>query len=369
MLKLTNLIILFSLLFCSKKSVNISENSNFIIDSLDVSDIRQVQESSNNQELIILRKKTPSFLIYNVNNQNTISNRSFTLWNDSLYDKKYNFYFHSYDSIFLIPESTNELYLLNLKSGSLKSVFYSLSNFDFNDNFTFSASFCPIRKVGNNIYVQTIRTDISVRTDSERELYYRTKPDMAISIQKPFETKLTAQWPEEFNGKMNYRDYYIYSALNTHTKDLVYGFRSVGKLLKLNEENKISKKNITSRYHSDPKIYPNDSVGNFAFLKRYIIEEPRYDKILYNKFYNLYFRIYIHRINFYNEDGYLNEFEDKPFSLIVFDENLNFLNEFIFDQKKYLYYHCFTKDDKIYLLNRENKPNSVTYSAFKIVYK
>lgn len=110
-------------------------------------------------------------------------------------------------------------------------------------------------------------------------------------------------------------------------------------------------------------------MGNFAFLKRYIIEEPRYDKILYNKFYNLYFRIYIHRINFYNEDGYLNEFEDKPFSLIVFDENLNFLNEFIFDQKKYLYYHCFTKDDKIYLLNRENKPNSVTYSAFKIVYK
>lgn len=354
---------------CKQQNIAILQYTNdILIDSISSENIRQIQcaQINNSNYLLILHKEKPEILFFHLDSLKIEKTIQFSIPDDSLYEKKYQFYFHTIDSIFLVALSTQSIYHFNALAHFVNPLPMPSMHKLFNGHFSFMPAVSGIRKINTYLHLQIIRTDISIRTIEERSHYYQTPPCVLFPLDTFSEPVLSGSWPESFSKGSNFRDFYTYTAYDKNAHALLYGYRSTPVMHIFSEKGIEKQIQIKSRYHTEPQEFPDSTSEDYTWLKKYHIEQPRYERLLKNESNNLFFRIYLHKIHYKNEKGYIHVFEDKPFSVIMLDNNYNIINEVLFDAEKYLHYHCFTYSNYLCFLKRDESSDRIQYARFTI---
>jgi hypothetical protein len=126
------------------------------------------------------------------------------------------------------------------------------------------------------------------------------------------------------------------------------------------QEHFIKKINLPSEYWKQPKPFPSDSIRNYYFLKKYLREETRYDRIVFDKYRNLYYRLVSVSSKFINDDGTLNSMND--WSCMVLDSNFKIIDEIFFSVEDYFSYYFYPVPEGI--LIGDSKRASAEKSKF-----
>jgi hypothetical protein len=188
---------------------------------------------------------------------------------------------------------------------------------------------------GKFIYATCARLDVVVNNVPSRQIYFRTPPDMQIPIDEGAAVNCGA-WPAEYKTGDNYRDYYPQRCINSKGQ-VVCAFEACDSIFVLEKGRLVSTHAAMSRYITPRSAFPDDSTGHFDYLERFDIEQPRYHQLSYDPFRHLYYRVVHHACIYANENGItVNEYFDKPWSVMVLDEAFNVLSEIRFDPKLYL---------------------------------
>lgn len=119
------------------------------------------------------------------------------------------------------------------------------------------------------------------------------------------------------------------------------------------------------------KPFGGDVMNNLDNI-RYESEEPLYLKIMYDRYRNLYYRIALHRQKFEGPDGTNLALHQKPWSIMVFDENFQKLDEQDFEAKQFFPKDVFVGKQGLYVSNAKvpdsnGRPSfNLSFSLFRI---
>lgn len=265
------------------------------------------------------------------------------------------FYFHNSDSIFLISaENIRKIYLIN-EHGELQKKWdiklpeslrdYWLSVellFNFNYNEKFKTVYFWLYPSGADYYntehyVNTRVGEYSLAGDSLRtwdgypcEMYSNQKiydsdayinayffEDKMVTYFLPLNeiriTDLSTKLVSQFSVKSNF------------APEIITPYGTAGKPIKDIEREKI-----------------------------YDTENPFYVKMVSNQDGTLHYRILKKGVPARYNDGRMRSFHDRPFSIMVLNENFDILKEVEFDGGTYDFFQCFAIDDKFYLSLNNN---------------
>jgi hypothetical protein len=145
--------------------------------------------------------------------------------------------------------------------------------------------------------------------------------------------------------------------------DSIYFVNEVGEITKKPAGSKFfSEQEITFLSHSDSSIYVRD-------LYQYQLENFEYGDIIFDPYRKIYLRLCFRKLPFKNKSGKVNFWEEKPLSILIFDQNFNFLDELVWEGvqpiKRNLY---FISPEGIWFALPSEKSslemNSVTFSLF-----
>lgn len=146
------------------------------------------------------------------------------------------------------------------------------------------------------------------------------------------------------------------------------GFAASDSLFVMENGRVISSYSCKSRYMTQRHPYPDDSLGHFSYLEQYDVVEPRYRFLIYDPYRKYYYRIVHHTLPYEQPGGMtVNDYLDKPWSLMILNENFEILDEVIFDPKKFKP-RVFPAKDGLLILNREENSSNlpVKFTLFRI---
>ncbi len=136
----------------------------------------------------------------------------------------------------------------------------------------------------------------------------------------------------EFLSSLKYRNPYHYFCVNDSM--VVFSYPETGTLYQHNyKTGHYSSTEHSSRYIDSIRPIPDSAKNNFAFINNYGKTEPRYLNVAFDAKRNLYYRSVKHRSEeIPSADGlHKANIPRARHSLMVFDDNLNLLDEFMLD--------------------------------------
>jgi len=86
-----------------------------------------------------------------------------------------------------------------------------------------------------------------------------------------------------------------------------------------------------------------------------MVERMFYGAVLHDPFRRVYYRMVLHGLPYKNPDGSINRLEDKPFSVLVMDEQFNVLGEQLFEGGRYAFRCWFVHPDGLFISNANNR--------------
>lgn len=242
------------------------------------------------------------------------------------------------DSILACPMSAGKsLFLFNGKGELQKTISSAVPLRDgINDYVLQALPQSPMLFDGNTILAVCTRLDVVLRSPEARKKYFSTPPYILLATGTNGKSLNAGYWPEDYREGASFRDFYPQHCVNGR-KQIVFGFAASDSLFVM-ENGKITASYLCkSKYMTERHPYPDDSIGHFSFLNRYEINEPRYLSLVYDPFRNCYYRLVHHAMRFENENGMtVNSFLDKPWSLMVLDENFRIIGEKQMDAERFL---------------------------------
>ncbi len=273
---------------------------------------------------------------------------------DSLRTSRLAVYPAGRDSILVIRQESRDLWLFDGKGALVRSLSATGKLTDGSSDYVLiGMPQSPVLSDGKTIYAACTRMDVVVRTPEARKTYFTTPPDIAFTGDAQSNTGV---WPAEYRSGENFRDYYPQRCINGKGQ-LVYGFAASDSLFVMENGKIVSQHFCKSRHMTERHAFPDDSTGHFEYLDRYLVNEPRYRYLVYDPYRNLYYRVVHHAIAYEKEGGMMkNDYLDKPWSLMILDENFSVLSETNFDPAQFLP-GVYAVKDGILLVQRKTKNN------------
>lgn len=278
--------------------------------------------------------------------------------------KSYSFPFYNpncrviYNSI---KKENNDLYLVSTDNkisvyceGKNKSeIVFDLMNLE---QFHKSGMTVEWKKSGSNQYVN-VPNDI---------LYFRVNQN--YNDKKGKYSKMDANFPAfakynlktndlQFFGKLPYFEVYQQYGFLSYYFDLFKGDTIItcssieGSIEIINTiSGQITKKFAKSSFDTKPiqKIkYPKDKRDINNLKMNHFLVSPHYEPLFFNPYTNLYYRIFHPRMNELNDEGLMNTNQDKICVLMVFNNNLEIIDEEILPIKGNLILNLYPSHDGI----------------------
>jgi|GEM_PF-6735548 len=276
------------------------------------------------------------------------------------------FYFHNMDSIFLLSVENNRIYLMD-SQGRLNNTFNlndASQNFQ-GENF-FSISYESRRNIfldkkNNYLYLRSVPPN---DWHSEREFYkkpiisiYDIETDKFIKIIGEFpkhfsESKLYFPSDNQFSFIIDFENGFYY--LSHRREHSIYKYDLfTDKLIK-----KISAK---STYLDDFDLIPRNV--DVQKMVNSLTKDGTYTNFLHNPFKNQYYRIVTHNQELINPNsGKLNHpINNRPFSIIVFDENLEVIGESLFENVPFNYLNLAPHKDGILTFYKDENNEDINH--------
>lgn len=185
---------------------------------------------------------------------------------------------------------------------------------------------------------------------------------------------LTAKFPKTMDdGKDRFGYYPNFTIVDNM---LICSFATDHRLYFYNLEGKlISSKECKSKYISKFPITDLTKFNDRAYNAKFQNEMPMYYNLIYDKYRELIYRICLHKQNNINQEtGFVNDFIDREWSLMILNKEFKILKEIKFPPRIFNFQEiCVTKDGLLISLNNENNPefnpNILSYKLLKIRYE
>jgi hypothetical protein len=280
------------------------------------------------------------------------------------------FHFHNWDSIFLFHRYPTTIYLVD-SSGTIKNKWFvdaPLPGNLKNDYLLEVGALCPQNFF--NAKTKTFDMVLYHNLGSLIEIY--SLPIFGqFSLDSGKVTNVYANRSESFLQLL--LDNKSYGPLRTNPKffvqdSLTYVASQYEHVIKV-YNNKTNKeiKQVEAKSRFLDKFPTVEFVGlSIDEMKKSEVESPGYDNFVYDPHRKLYYRAAKHKNSYKDALGRINLYEESPWSLMVFDQELKFLGELAFEAGKYDFRHIFPTQDGLLLKNVMEQEGEMKFSLFNV---
>lgn len=281
--------------------------------------------------------------------------------------------YHSIDSIFLAENGYHVIYLINSKGQLLRSWnFLDHESKLKGKNFTGLYGLGAITKFGMNLFSFDEKTllshfgPISSNDDYMFSTFYSLPPLAKLDLDKNKLTEYIGEFPPDYQGDMIPYTPFVSYCMNT-TGDISIIYSSSNYMYSTGSE---GFRCLTSKYYSpsiEKKYSSSDIVDPDKFYEE-LEKNGAFQRILFDKYRNLYFVVVKHPIVTPDDDGYYDKYLSS-WSLIKLDNNLKPIGECKMEKSKYDYTNIFIVPDGIMisLENPYNSNNREDFIEFEII--
>lgn len=377
-MKIFNLIFLFILINSGcKENTNILEisrkgNLEFQISQNESFSFYQYVFDGTSEYVVCIDTSTVTLNFYNLNNGSLEHYIPLTEGTTKFNKRLNDIYIISKDSILLINSHSNKLFLLD--SNGNKKHEWVIENLPQQGNYNlFSAGFSSLEFKNNRVFCGIVRTDIRLNNKQSLKEYYNSPTNIILIIKDGDieSTKSFGIFPEAYTSEI--KDMYDFTPSRAISQDkIILSFNKDHNIYIYNVNGELIKKvNSKSKYIENFNEMEEAKSSDFSYLKEFLTKEPKYERILYDSHYDLYYRIAKHSLNeYYRNDGTKKSFYDNEYSIIILDKNLNFIDEVIFESKKYFVPGLIpTKNGLLLPLFNDNEEKRFTADLFEIKFK
>lgn len=263
---------------------------------------------------------------------------------------------NSFDSILILSTDKNLITLVN-DSGEI------INEYNISPDYTIiSKHDNPIEYINGYIHVCNTSKTIGVAEKENRIKYYKgINPELIIDISQkslPMIVSQVGQFPDSYSETgNNYYDFFPTRCVNNKGQ-LLLSFNADHNIYVYESEEVVVKKLCKSKYIKSMNSIPEDRMFDMAYLKKFQFEEPKYERIYYDKYRDKYYRIVRHRSEFNNDPEV--DCEKYTWSIIVLDADFNIIGEQKFKSCEYNYQVFFPAKEGIYLLKPNLDPQDKT---------
>lgn len=214
-----------------------------------------------------------------------------------------------------------------------------------------------VSKKGNDyLYTWIPKKEGSFGEVVSRKLFYKThKPICRVNLkfEKIVSSSIFGIYPPNYieTGK-NFYDYFPNICLGENNL-IILSYGADNELYIFKDSTLIKSVECKSKYIKKFNDISDSQFKNFSFLKKYLFEEPRYIKLIYNPFKKQYYRIVKHKFDI--ED---NTIKNKYWSLLILDDQFTTLDEIEIKYSDYLPDIIIPSKYGIYLQSLNTNPTS-----------
>jgi Domain of unknown function (DUF4221) len=242
----------------------------------------------------------------------------------------------SADSIFVLLPETRTICLLNRSGSIIKKYTTNIAIHGITDYCLLATNRSKLLCDGKALYAVATRLDIVLRTPETRAKYYSVYPELRIPLNDEPVEVLNGDWPEAYKKGLNTRDYDPQRILLPEGKQYV-GFSGSDFVFERSSTSQLTNHKTPSVSLSSVHSYPDEKLGHFDYLEEYEITESRFSAFIFDAHRNYCCRLIHHSTPYRNADSLtVKHWFDKPWSVVVFDANLEPIQEIAFDPKLYL---------------------------------
>lgn len=260
----------------------------------------------------------------------------------------------SWDSIFLIDRIGNQVYMAD-RDGTISNRWtvtdtichppsfklrsYSFSSLSYSDNSLYT-SYLPYFNTTEQVFGCNTIAKVPLPADQE---------DVRINkIFGPYPNTYTV--PDRSYGSASILSSFARTSGSGISPTFVISFPKDHNMYLVDEFGKSEAIPAKSDHIQRFKPFDGNVMDNYDNI-RYESQEPLYLKIMYDRYRNLYYRIALHRQKYEGPDGTNLALHQKPWSIVVFDEKFQKLDEQVFEAKQFFPKDVFVGKEGLYVSN------------------
>jgi len=357
--------LLFSLLFILVSCVKPGDNAINIrpIDTLEIkipdsTEYKSYQQQLVSDELINVKRGFNEIEIYDIN-EGILKNK--INFEENSIKIKSVCYINS-DSIFIITEEPHILILVNDDSKIINN--WDLSSIYTTDSVVYSLGQAnvnwPLMFSDNSLYLNS-RADVwfSNFNHYPRILKINFEGDDIVS-HKYF-------YYVERDTLLYFNDLFLCTTINSDNELIVRSLDD-SSLFVGNSEGFKEILVSNSKYLQKKNKFDFEAKPYHEMTDRFLIKEPRTIGLRYDKYRNLYYKIYKHRQNLLDSNGMRNSIEDAEFSITFFDTEFNIIFEKLFKPNYYDPLNIFVNEKGLLISinNMKNPLFDMNYFKFEL---
>lgn len=296
-----------------------------------------ISDTISDDDFEIFRSKDSLVYLYSVRNKKAYffsenTNQELFQINLSQYSKQgdvYDIYYHNNDTIFVFQES--QIKLINNQGVVIKywDLLIDDSTKIYYGRFSehFPLYFNPLTK---KIYLERYNSDCTY----DHEKCLGSSLECAIDIETDKMDTLSIEYPNIFKKNLGFLRK-VDRAVCSHSH--VYSFFGDPNLYSLNlSSGELHCKGGKSRYHHldvlSQKEVTKDTLNDNELMKMFMTY-PQYYALYYDDRANLFYRVFYQEIREKKENGLYSEFNEKKEVIMLFDTNLNLIDEVVVPNK------------------------------------
>ncbi len=215
----------------------------------------------------------------------------------------------------------------------------------------------PLTIIDNSIFVYNFPAEV-LDNPNKFKKYFSTPRDTRLTI-KNNKMKISGvygKYPDYYTNNNNY----VYSPVRTvgENAKLIYSFDDSEDIFIYDiQSGKYETKKLEAPFFEKNQVFEKSKNSDFNYIAKYYTENDRFVNIIYDRYRNLYYRILSKRIKYENNDGTINRAQDKPFSILIYDNKFNFIKELSFPSRKYDFTTIYATKDNVKLFTSNEYEN------------
>jgi hypothetical protein len=278
------------------------------------------------------------------------------------------YYIQSWDSVFFLSRNTKQIALSDTSKKTLKIWHPNLTEEDGKHNLGFYTLGNLVYQKGN-IYALNATNVGNVLNEKDRKKWFSQNNGAIINIEgnEALVDNKTGAFPKQIKENF-YNVYNPRTAVNSK-EDYIFSFGPLPELYIYNHAGELTIKETPSKFHKEIKPMPIESIQNQQFTERYSLESPSYADIKYDKYRNLYYRAFLHGINYENEDGTINTFDQMKWSLMILDADFKVIGEQEFNAEDFTFRNFMVTKEGVLLWKNSKVPykgSNLAGAIFKV---
>ncbi len=272
----------------------------------------------------------------------------------------------SQDSIYITVRKSNKVLLVD-KNGQILNR-WVIEDTTSNIDYRFGSNLNSLKVASDKVFGMR---KVSVRRYSD---IYNFTPEVIYSLQKGNILNYTGEWPQKYkaSGFWHFVGSSYGRALSPNNK-IIISFPVDHHLYIYSSDSLVKKVKVPSRYLGNYNFpsFDKSKRTQTGYKLKYVSTLGRYNRLLFDPYRNVYYRLCLHPQKFNNEDGSQNMHIDRAWSIMVLDTNFNILTEKKFPPKKFNFRNVAVIDKGILVSNnheaRSNyQPNKLSFTLFEL---